>query len=80
MEEELFFKVETFLEVTLKMINSMVKDNILEIMVNNIKDNGNRIKSMVMEFISGLMVLDMKEIIKMDKENINLELSLRGKI
>lgn len=68
MEEELFFKVETFLEVTLKMINSMVKDNILEIMVNNIKDNGNRIKSMVMEFISGLMVLDMKEIIKMDKE------------
>lgn len=46
----------------------MVKDNILEIMANNIEDNGNRIKSMVMEFISGLMVLDMKEIIKMDKE------------
>lgn len=68
MEEELSFKVETFLEVTLKMINSMVKDNILEIMVNNIEDNGNRIKSMVMEFINGLMVLDMKEIIRMDKE------------
>ena len=46
----------------------MVKDNILEIMANNIEDNGNRIKSMVMEFINGLMVLDMKEIIKMDKE------------
>jgi len=68
MEEELSFKVETFLEVTLKMTNLMVKDNILEIMANNIEDNGNRIKSMVMEFISGLMVLDMKEIIKMDKE------------
>ncbi len=46
----------------------MVKHNILEKMVNNIKVNGNKIKNMVMEFINGVMVPIMKETTKTDKE------------
>ena len=84
MAEVPFFKVEIFLEGHLKMIFFMGLLSTLEKIINNIKVNGNRIKNMVMEFLSFQMDLCTKENIKTDKEKergiwyMQMEMNMKG--